>query len=94
MDSFDPWMPLRLVRHLLVDEPWSVPLTEHVRILKQPPYRLFHRTGIVLHRVNLGRPEDERYTLVMLLGDGWVTERCLAEVYSYHVNSLSNWRRR
>ncbi len=70
---------------------WSETLTPRLRIENAPPHRLLVLDGEVIFRYRLDNQVEERFILLRLIANGWITARELARRWGVSRNTIGNW---
>ena len=70
---------------------WSEALTSRLTIQSAPPYRLILRDGVVVFRYRLDNQVEERFFLLHLIANGWISARALARRWGISRNTIGDW---
>lgn len=70
---------------------WSEALTRRLSIQNAPPHRLILLDGEMVFRYRLDNQVEERFLLLHLIANGWITARALARRWGVSRNTIGNW---
>ncbi len=70
---------------------WSETLTSRLTVQNVPPHRLILLDGEVVFRYRLDNQMEERFFLLRLIANSWITARALARRWGVSRNTIGNW---